>query len=179
MSRSNGYVIGHAKPPEKYKFRRGQSGNPSGKRRKPSAPDLGAQLQSALSNTVTVDSGKKSKVITKGAAGIEQLVDQFARGDRNARRDLLLLAEKLGVNLTDREALEGALEDVMSAQDEAILADFVERHGGKYAVSTKMMPTSSPVADAKLLTSPTQKSLPLASRGLTESQLLKQKSRRE
>jgi hypothetical protein len=138
-SRSNMYAVGYGKPPRNHRFRKGHSGNPSGKRGKASAPDLKAQLQSALNKTVTVRSGKRQKVLSKGAAGIEQLVDQFARGDRNARRDLVVLCEKLGVDLTNREALEGAFQDVLTAQDEAILADFVERHGGQYPVSANTM----------------------------------------
>ncbi len=129
---SNSYDVGYGRPPKKFRFKRGQSGNPSGKRRKASAPDLKAQLQKALNKTVTIRSGKHQRVTSKGAAGIDQLVDQFAAGDRNARRDVFGLSEKLGVDLTNREALEGALEDVLTAQDEAILADFVERHGGHY-----------------------------------------------
>ncbi len=129
---SNSYDVGYGRPPQKFRFKRGQSGNPSGKRRKASAPDLKAQLQRALNKTVTIRSGKHQKVMSKGAAGIEQLVDQFAAGDRNGRRDFIVLCEKFGVDLTNREALEGVLEDVLTAQDEVILADFVERHGGHY-----------------------------------------------
>jgi hypothetical protein len=130
---SESYDVGYGRPPKKFRFRRGQSGNPSGKRRKASAPDLKAQLQSALNRTVTIGSGKHQKVISKGAAGIEQLVDQFAAGDRNARRDLVALCKEFGVDVTNRESLVGAIEDVLTAQDEAILADYVERHGGHYS----------------------------------------------
>ena len=127
------YLVGYRRPPKKYQFRKGQSGNPSGKRKRASnAPDLKAQLERALNRAVTIRSGKLQKTYTKGAAGIEQLVDQFAKGDRNARRDLILLCEKLGVDLTNREALQSALEDAQSAEDEALLADFVKRHGGQY-----------------------------------------------
>jgi len=169
-SRSNVYVIGYAKPPKKHRFRKGQSGNPSGKRRQPSAPDLRAPLQRALVKTVTVGSGKNQKVITKGAAGIDQLVDQFARGDRNARRDLFLLGEKLGVDLTNREALEGAIEDVLSAQDEAILAHFVERHGGHYPNSVDAIAPCPPGEEAEFSSPPTQNpKLPApADRSLTD-----------
>jgi len=131
---SKSYDVGYARPPKKFRFKRGQSGNPSGKRRKASAPDLKAQLQSALNKTVTIRSGKHPKVISKGAAGIEQLVDQFAAGDRNARRDLMVLAEKLGIDLTagHSQAIESALEENLAAEDEDLLADFVQRHGGHY-----------------------------------------------
>ena len=51
--------------------------------------------------------------MNKAAAGIAQLVDQFAKGDRKAWRDLIRLCEKLGVALTNRDALEGALQDAL------------------------------------------------------------------
>lgn len=153
------YIIGYRKPPKKHRFRKGQSGNPSGKRRNLSAPDLRAQLQSALNKGVTVGSGKSQKVITKGAAGIEQLVDQFAKGDRNARRDLILLCEKLKLDLTNREALEGALDDVLTTQDVAILDYYVRRHGGEYPVRTGNPEdangsSAQPAFDVSLITLP-------------------------
>lgn len=131
---SNSYDVGYGRPPKKFRFKRGQSGNPSGKRRKASAPDLKAQLQRALNKTVTIRSGKHQRVMSKGAAGIEQLVDQFAAGDRNARRDLMVLAEKLGIDLTTghSQAIESALEENLATEDEELLADFVQRHGGHY-----------------------------------------------
>jgi hypothetical protein len=131
---SKPYDVGYARPPKKFRFKRGQSGNPSGERRKASAPDLKAQLQSALNKKVTIRSGKHQKVMSKGAAGIDQLVDQFAAGDRNARRDLMVLAEKLGIDLTagHSQAIESALEENLATEDEDLLADFVQRYGGHY-----------------------------------------------
>lgn len=102
---------------------------------------------------MTIRSGKQQKTYTKGAAGIEQLVEQFAKGDRNSRRDLILLCEKLGVDLTNREALQSTLEDALSAKDEALLADFVGRHGGQYPPGADTI-RSLPAEDANLLSPP-------------------------
>jgi hypothetical protein len=51
---------------------------------------------------------ERDMVLTHAAAGIEQLVTQFAAGDRYARRDLIALAEKLGFDLTAGQ--HGAIE---------------------------------------------------------------------
>jgi hypothetical protein len=69
--------------------------------------------------------------MTKAAVGIAQLVAQFAEGDRYARRDLIALADKLGVDLTAGQAgtIGDAIATLMSANDEAIIADFLRRHG--------------------------------------------------
>src|SRR5690349_8505851 len=105
-----GYRVGPGRPPKEFQFKPGQSGNPKGARRKPRsiAPDLKALFERALNAKVTLRQGEREKIITKAAAGIEQLVNQFAKGDRHARRDLLTLAATLGVDLVagQGEALE-------------------------------------------------------------------------
>ena len=126
------YRVGPGRPPKEYQFKPGQSGNPKGARRKPRsiAPDLKDLFERALSGKVTLRQGEQEKIITKAAAGIEQLVNQFAKGDRHARRDLLALAERLGVDLVEGqgEALEQTVAAALSANDEALLADYVQRH---------------------------------------------------
>jgi hypothetical protein len=95
------------------------------------APDLKALFERAsLSGKVTLRQGERERIITKAAAGIEQLVNQFAKGDRHARRDLLALAERLGVDLVagQGDALEQSVATALSANDEALLDDYVRRH---------------------------------------------------
>jgi hypothetical protein len=129
------YRVGPGRPPKEYQFKPGQSGNPKGARRKPRsiAPDLKALFERALSAKVTLRQGDQEKIITKAAAGIEQLVNQFAKGDRHARRDLIALAPKLGVDLVagQGEALAQSVATALSANDEALLADYVRRHAGQ------------------------------------------------
>jgi hypothetical protein len=71
------YRVGPGRPPKEYQFKPGQSGNPKGARRKPKsiAPDLKALFERALSGKVTLRQGEQEKIITKAAAGIEQLVN--------------------------------------------------------------------------------------------------------
>jgi hypothetical protein len=126
------YRVGPGRPPKEYQFKPGQSGNPKGARRKPRsiALDLKVLFERALSGKVTLRQGDQEKIITKAAAGIEQLVNQFAKGDRHARRDLLVHAERFGVDLVAGQgaALEQSVATALSANDEALLADYVRRH---------------------------------------------------
>jgi Family of unknown function (DUF5681) len=107
------YKVGPGRPPKEFQFKRGQSGNPKGAKRKPRsvAPDLKALFERALSKPVTLKQGDKQQIVTMAAAGIEQTVAQFAKGDRHARRDVFWLAEKLGVDLLPGQdkAIEQAL----------------------------------------------------------------------
>jgi hypothetical protein len=76
------YRVGPGRPPRKFQYKPGQSGNPLGARRKASSlvPDLGAVLERALSEKVTLRQGDREQIVTKATAGIEQLVNQFAKG---------------------------------------------------------------------------------------------------
>jgi hypothetical protein len=125
------YRVGPGRPPKEFQFKPGQSGNPKGAPPKPRsmAPDLKALFERALSGKVTLRQGERERIITKAAAGIEQLVNQFAKGDRHARRDLLVLAERLGVDLVagQGDALEQSVATALSANDEALLDDYVRR----------------------------------------------------
>ncbi len=130
---SKSYKIGYGRPPTKSQFKPGQSGNPAGGKlkRSPVAADLKTSLERALNEQASFRIGERDLVMTKAAAGIAQLVAQFAEGDRYARRDLIALADKLGVDLTAGQAgaIGDAVATLMSANDEAIIADFLRRQG--------------------------------------------------
>ena len=121
-------------------YRPGQSGNPSGARRKARSitPDLKAALERALSKKIKFRQGEQERIITMATAGIEQLVIQFAKGDRHARRDLIALAGKLGVNLTAGQAR--AIEQALTADRQGILDAYVARQ-----ISRKDLSAPSPV----------------------------------
>src|SRR4051794_41596821 len=101
---SSEYKVGPGRPPQEYQFKPGQSGNPKGAKRKPKSllPDLKRLFEQTLSEKVAVKQGDKERTLTMAEAGIKQLVAQFARGDRHARRDVFTYAEKLGVDLLGR-----------------------------------------------------------------------------
>jgi Family of unknown function (DUF5681) len=121
------YKVGPGRPPREYQFKPGQSGNPKGaKRKSPSISlDLKALLERALNKTVTLKQGERERMVTMAAAGIEQLVAQFAKGDRHARRDLIALADRLGVDLVAGQ--HNAIEEALASDHQAILDAYVER----------------------------------------------------
>jgi Family of unknown function (DUF5681) len=121
------YKVGPGRPPKEYRFKPGQSGNPKGAKRKPKsmAPDLKVALERALNKSITLKQGDKERLVTMGAAGIEQLVAQYVKGDRHARRDLIALADKLGVNLMAGQ--QQAIQEAIATNHEAILLAYVQR----------------------------------------------------
>jgi len=106
------YKVGPGCPPKQYTWKKGgPSPYPKGRPKKiPSMkPDLKKALESALNDKVVFTKDKKEIVLTKAAFGIQQLVNQFAKGDRHARRDLFQYATLLGVDLQAKEVISEAL----------------------------------------------------------------------
>jgi Family of unknown function (DUF5681) len=121
------YKIGPGRPPKQYWFKPGQSGNPKGARRKPPsiALDLKAALERALNKKIKLRQGEKERMVSMATAGIEQLVAQYVKGDRHARRDLIALADKLGVDLLARQSQ--AIQEALAPDHAAILSAYVQR----------------------------------------------------
>jgi uncharacterized protein (DUF2345 family) len=134
------YKVGPGCPPKEYQFKPGQSGNPKGaKRKQPSmALDLKAALERALNKKIKLKQGENERLMSMGQAGIEQLVTQFAKGDRHARRDLITLADRLGVDLLagQKQVLQQALAD----NHRAILDAYFERRTGQDTASRVFAP---------------------------------------
>ncbi len=136
-----GYRVGPGHPPREYRWRPGQSGNPTGKRKTPSIElDIKALLERALSAKVTLRRGERDEIMTKAEAGIEWLADQFAKGDHHGRRDFILLCKTFGIDLVNHKALKGALEDALSAEDEALLEEYVEHRIRERLGGTQYVP---------------------------------------
>jgi hypothetical protein len=125
------YKVGPGRPPKEHQFKPGQSGNPKGaKRTKPSiAPDLKAALEQALNETIKLKQGEKERIVTMAVAGMKQLVAQYVKGDRHARRDLMALADKLGIDLMAGQGQ--VIQETLDASQEAILQTYVLRQYDK------------------------------------------------
>ena len=118
--------VGPGFPPNRYKWKKGcPSPFPKGRPKKiPSMkPDLKKALEAALNEKVVINKDKKEIVLTKAAVGIQQLVNQFAKGDRHARRDLFQYATLLGVDLHAKDLITEAL----GINEQAIVDAFLQR----------------------------------------------------
>jgi hypothetical protein len=110
------------------RFKKGAaSPNPKGRPRKNATlqPDLKKALEDALNEKVRVKKGDADVRLSKATLGIEQLVTQFAKGDRYARRDIMDMAAKLGVDLLAGQ--RGKLEEVIAPDHQALLDAYVAR----------------------------------------------------
>jgi hypothetical protein len=120
------YKVGPGYPPKQYTWKKGgPSPYPTGRPRKVLSmkPDLKKALEAALNEKVVITKDKKEMVLTKAALGIQQLVNQFAKGDRHARRDVLQYAALLGVDLHAKDVITEAL----GIDNQAIVDAFLRR----------------------------------------------------
>jgi len=132
------YKVGPGRPPKEYQFKPGQSGNPKGaKRKKPTIDlDLKAALECALKRSATLKQGDKERTVTMAEAGIEQMVAKFVKGDRDARRDLFALAERLGIDLFAEQ--KQLIQEALTPNQAAILDAYVDRQCDKYVPPTRV-----------------------------------------
>jgi hypothetical protein len=106
--------VGPGHPPADKRWKKGgPSPNPRGRPRKDQSmlPDLRKAFEQALNKKVWVTRGNKKVFMTRAEMGIEQLLNDFAKGDRHARKDLMDYAGKLDIDFLApyRQTLEEAL----------------------------------------------------------------------
>jgi hypothetical protein len=122
----NAYKVGPGRPPKEHMWKKGcPSPWPKGRPKKVASmkPDLKKALEIALNEKVDVKKGERGVTLTKATLGIHQLVNQFAKGDRHARRDLFQYSAMLGVDLQAKELIAEAL----GTNDQAIVDAFLQR----------------------------------------------------
>lgn len=119
------YEIGYKKPPKRGQFKKGQSGNPAGRRKKrgPQMPDMKASLTSALSEVVAVKGNGKNRNMTKMDLLIIHLVNKAASGGIGQLRLLLpFLAKLMETSGADGGHAGGNNSDDLKKELDAILS---------------------------------------------------------
>jgi hypothetical protein len=119
------YRVGPGHPPREFQFKPGVSGNPEGAKPKSKSlvRDVKALVKRALNKKAKFGQGERAKIMTKLEAGFDELADQFAAGDRYARRDVFHYAEKLGIDLTPRQAKDTPVDVSNEAERRQALLD--------------------------------------------------------
>jgi hypothetical protein len=100
------YEIGYRKPPKSGQFKKGVSGNPSGRPKKPS--DFASELARELNSKLVINENGQRKVIKKSEGVAKQLVNKAISGN--------LPAVRLVISV-DRETQERAAEQQQNSPD--------------------------------------------------------------
>lgn len=83
------YKVGYGKPPKRNQFKKGQSGNPKGRRK--GAQNVKTVLRNELSEKVVIMENGKKKTVTKLEAVVKSVTARGAQGDAGAAIKLINL----------------------------------------------------------------------------------------
>lgn len=124
--------VGRGKPPKQHRFRKGQSGNPKG--RPKGARNLTLELAEELNQKIRIREGDKESYVSKQRAIIKAMVTKALKGDTRAALTVLTVRARL---IDDDDASGEAI----SASDQALLDEYVEREVTKRVRGDKKDPT--------------------------------------
>lgn len=109
---SKRYEVGYGKPPKATRFRKGQSGNPAGRKKgsKNVSTQVATLIESALAEKVVVNINGKRRTVSKLEAACIQQANRAAGGDAKSMK--LLLDLHIGAEPRSRAATDSAIEAV-------------------------------------------------------------------
>jgi hypothetical protein len=87
--------VGYGKPPVHTRFRKGKSGNPTGKRKRGKAERAEALIRRELYRSLTVREGEAVTKMTALQAVIRSLIACAAKGNVTAQRTLVKIAQDI------------------------------------------------------------------------------------
>ena len=129
------YEVGYGKPPKHTRFKPGQSGHPSGRPR--GQLNFRTAVSEALKEKITIREGDRTRTVSKMDGIIQVTFNKALKGDSRGLVAFLQLVRWAG--LMDEQPELSSAESII-AENEAILAGFLERHGVK--------PSENPPAEA-------------------------------
>src|SRR3954471_18987975 len=121
--RSGDYEVGFRKPPNRSRFKPGQSGNPRG--RPKGRKGLSALLQAELQTPIKVTEDGKAKRMTKEQAIVKRFVNELLKGDSKA---LTLFTRLIH---PDEERESSVAETPLSDREKQLLNDFMGAPSGR------------------------------------------------
>lgn len=105
--RGDPYEVGYTKPPKRTRFKKGQSGNPSGRPKKP--PDPYTELMHVLHEKVTVTLDGEPETVTVQQALLMRLRDQAIKGNPWAEKLILKILKAMPADMHRSSAIEQEL----------------------------------------------------------------------
>jgi len=117
------HAVGYGKPPAHTRFKPGKSGNPKGRPKR--IRNLRTIVEDALNERIAIREGARNRTLTKREALVLTLVNSALKGDPRSVTAFVALLRPLGL-VTDQA--EPDAKSPLTADDEALLSDFLRRH---------------------------------------------------
>jgi hypothetical protein len=118
------YAIGFGRPPKHSQFKPGKSGNPRGRpKKRASLQDI---VTAVLFEKMAVRMGERTQKIASVDVLIRTAVNRALKGDHRFLTSVIAIIRMSGLCEMDANA---SISDIDRSDDEAILANFLKRHG--------------------------------------------------
>lgn len=115
--------VGYGRPPVSSRWKRGQSGNPKG--RKKSAKTVAQSIEETLARRLTIEENGRPVTLTLQEIVLRKLAYAAARGDMNAIKTLFALKDRF------HDSSETKLDPAeLDPNDQAIIAGYLEKLKG-------------------------------------------------
>ena len=111
---------GYGKPPKKYQFKKGVSGNPRG--RPKGKKSFAARFQKFLDEKITVHINGKTETLTKEDAFLKRVINDAIAGKPGATNQLIALKQMV----SDMPGTEGMSASERNKLDQALLESFMQ-----------------------------------------------------
>lgn len=119
MARDEDTKVGYGNPPKHGQFKKGQSGNPDGRRK--GAKGIKTLLAEELGSRITIGSDGKKRRVRRSEALVKGLVNDALRGKDRPRDTVLRLADQIEQDTRTRRS------EQLATEDQAILDRYVQR----------------------------------------------------
>jgi hypothetical protein len=120
------YTVGYAKPPTASRFKPGQSGNVKG--RPKGRKNFKTLIRDAMTAKISIQEGGRNRQVSKLEGVVLRQIQSALQGDDRSAMAVMKIASQL--NLLDDVADTGSAEAALSANDERILQELVNRRNG-------------------------------------------------
>jgi hypothetical protein len=91
------YEIGYGKPPKATRFKKGQSGNPAGAKKKVVIDDVRVMVEEVLAELIILRDGGKDRKVSRLEAMLRTQVLNALKGDSKAAKAIFKLSQKAGM----------------------------------------------------------------------------------
>ena len=112
---------GYGNPPEATRFKKGESGNPKGRRK--GSLNVATVFAQTLREKVIVNENGQRKTMTKFEAAIKQFVNKAASGDLRALQLLVSLSRE--AEARERQSLPNSL--TLNESDQRVIEEILKR----------------------------------------------------
>ena len=121
------YEVGYGKPPKATRFKKGKSGNPSGRpRRRPTVADV---LDKVANRKIRARDGGNVRQITQMEAVLLKQFEKAIKGDQKAADLITRLVQSLPQDLAQSTGVEADGTELRPEEQTAILQEILELHG--------------------------------------------------